>query len=164
MGAENWNKVIKFLKTSNAKPQSVLNMLKTTYSKRTGPESDYEVVRNSWAYIVVGAIANKTGTPKDNKKRGTRNIIRNWVKTKQYESDWRCFHMRKVKNKKLNKVEWDQGSHEDFKKISAERHLKQINDIWVSKIGKKIKSTLTPTGKFPRSSPLSNNLKKVYGE
>ena len=164
MGTDKWNKVIKFLKTSNANPEKVLNMLKTIYSKRTGPESDYEVVRNSWAYIVVGAIANKTGTPIDNKKRTTKNIIRNWIKTKQYESDWRCFHMKKVKNKKSNKVEWDQGSHEDFKKISAERHLKQINDIWVSKIGKKIKSTLTPTGKFPRSSPLSNNLKKVYGE
>jgi len=164
MGTDKWNKVIKFLKTSNANPEKVLNMLKTIYSKRTGPESDYEVVRNSWAYIVVGAIANKTGTPIDNKKRTTKNIIRNWIKTKQYESDWRCFHMKKVKNKKSNKVEWDQGSYEDFKKISAERHLKQINDIWVSKIGKKIKSTLTPTGKFPRSSPLSNNLKKVYGE
>jgi|TARA_R100001530_G_scaffold4215_1_gene5789 hypothetical protein len=158
MGTDKWNKVIKFLKTSNANPEKVLNMLKTIYSKRTGPESDYEVVRNSWAYIVVGAIANKTGTPIDNKKRTTKNIIRNWIKTKQYESDWRCFHMKKVKNKKSNKVEWDQGSYEDFKKISKEKHVKQLNDVWVSKNGKKIRATLTPGGKFP----ISDHSKKVY--
>ena len=148
MGAENWNKVIKFLKTSNANPNKVLNMLKTIYSKRTGPESDYEVVRNSWVYIVVGSVANKFGTPKDNKKRTTKNIIRNWIKTKQYESDWCLFHLKKGK-KKINELPWEQSSHEDFIKIPTEKHVKQLNDIWVSKRGKAIRETLTPSGKFP---------------
>jgi len=61
MGTDKWNKVIKFLKTSNANPEKVLNMLKTIYSKRTGPESDYEVVRNSWAYIVVALLQIRMG-------------------------------------------------------------------------------------------------------
>jgi hypothetical protein len=146
-------------------PEKVLNILRTTYGKRSGPESDYEVLRNSWAWIVVGAIANKTGTPKDDKKRSTRNIIRNWVKTKQFKDDWCTFHPKKVKNKKLNKIEWNSSDEEDFNKISSDRHLKQINDIWVSKIGKNIRSILTPGGKFPISAPeVQKRLKNLSDE
>ena len=166
MDADKWNKVIKFLNSNpKATPEKVLNMLKTIYSKRSGPESGYEVVRNSWAWIVVGAIANKTGTSKDDKKRSTRNIIRNWVKTKQFKDDWCTFHPKKVKNKKLNKIEWNSSDEEDFNKISSDRHLKQINDIWVSKIGKNIRSILTPGGKFPISAPeVQKRLKNLSDE
>ena len=159
MDADKWNKVAKFLNSRpKATPEKVLNMLKTIYAKKSGPESDYEMVRNSWAWIVVGSLAKKFGTPKDNKKRGTRNIIRNWVKTKQFKDDWCLFHSKKVKNKKLNKIEWNASSEEDFKKISTERHIKQINDIWVSKIGKNIRSHLTPSGNFPHSSPFPKRI------
>ena len=162
MGAEKWNKVIKFLNSKpKATPEKVLNILRTTYGKRSGPESDYEVLRNSWAWIVVGAIANKTGTPKDDKKRSTRNIIRNWVKTKQFKNDWCMFHPKKVKNKKLNKIEWNESSEKDCDEIHPLRHLKQINDIWVSKIGKNIRTHLTPSGKFPVSSQVFKNYKRI---
>jgi hypothetical protein len=162
MGAEKWNKVIKFLNSRpKATPEKVLNILRTTYGKRSGPESDYEVLRNSWAWIVVGAIANKTGTPKDDKKRSTRNIIRNWVKTKQFKNDWCMFHPKKVKNKKLNKIEWNESSEKDCDEIHPLRHLKQINDIWVSKIGKNIRTHLTPSGKFPVSSQFFKNYKRI---
>ena len=155
MDADKWNKVIKFLNSKpKATPEKVLNMLKTIYAKKDGPESGYEVVRNSWAWIVVGAIANKTGTPKDKKKRYTKDIIRNWIKTKQFKSDWCTFHPKKVKNKKLNQIEWNSSDEEDFNKISSDRHLKQINDIWVSKIGKNIRSQLTPSGNFLVRNPI----------
>jgi len=163
MGAENWNKVIKFLKTSNAKPQKVLNMLKTVYSKRTVPESDFEMVRNSWAYIVVGSLANKYGTKNKEKKIPFTQVIRNWVNSKDYQNAWCIFHLKKGK-KKINELSWEQSSHDDFKKIPTERHVKQLNDIWVSKIGKKIRSTLTPAGKFPISDHSKKFDKILYGE
>ena len=156
MDADKWNKVIKFLNTTKAKPEKVLNMLKTIYGKKGGQESDHAVMRNSWAWIVVGAIANKTGTPKDSKKYFTKDIIRNWIKTNQFKSDWCTFHPKKVKNKKLNRIEWNESSLEDCKAIHTLRHVKQINDIWVSKIGKNIRSQLTPSGKFLVRNPFDS--------
>ena len=166
MDADKWNKVIKFLNSKpKATPEKVLNMLKTIYAKKDGPESGYEVMRNSWAWIVVGSLAKKFGTPKDKKKRYTKDIIRNWIKTKQFKTDWCIFHPKKVKNKKLNQIEWNSSDEEDFNKISSDRHLKQINDIWVSKIGKNIRSILTPGGKFPISAPeVQKRLKNLSDE
>ena len=165
MGAEKWDKVIKFLNSKpKATPEKVLNILRTTYAKKSGPESGYEVVRNSWAWIVVGAIANETGSPKDNKKRGTRNIIRNWIKTKQFKTDWCIFHPKRVKNIKLNRIEWNESSLEDCEAIHTLRHVKQINDIWVSKIGKNIRSNLTPAGKFPMKGQFYKNYKRILSD
>tara|TARA_R110002020_G_scaffold163671_3_gene349797 strand:+ start:1199 stop:1696 length:498 start_codon:yes stop_codon:yes gene_type:complete len=165
MGNDKWANVIKFLNSRpKATPHKVLNMLKTTYSKKSGSESNYQVVRNSWAYIVVGAIANKTGTKNKDKKIPTTQIIRNWIKTKQFKEDWCLFHPKKVKNKKLNRTEWNASSLKDCEDIHTERHVKQINDIWVSTIGKKIRATLTPSGKFPLSGSFGKNLKKLSDE
>ena len=55
MGTANWDKVISYLRTTKAKPEKVLNMLKTIYGEKSGLESDYEVLLNSWAYIVIGS-------------------------------------------------------------------------------------------------------------
>jgi len=165
MDADKWTEVIKFLNSRpKATPEKVLNMLKTIYAKKSGPESDYEVVRNSWAWIVVGAIANKIGTTDKNKKIPTTLIIRNRIKTKQFQDDWCMFHPKKVKNKRTNKIEWNESSVEDRANIDTKRHVKQIQDIWVSKIGKKIRSTLTPSGKFPFNEETEKKLKKLSDE
>ena len=102
MGAEKWDKVIKFLNSKpRATPEKVLNMLKTIYGKKGGEESDYEVVRNSWAYIVIGSLANKYGT-KDKKKKTTfTKTIWAWVKSKDYKDMWCTFHPQKIKNKRV---------------------------------------------------------------
>jgi hypothetical protein len=165
MGAEKWDKVIKFLNSkSKATPEKVLNILRTTYGKKSGPESGYEVIRNSWAWFVVGAIANKTGTTNKDKKIPTTQIIRNWIKTKQFKDDWCSFHPKKVKNKKLNRIEWNASSLEECEAIHTLRHVKQINDIWVSKIGKNIRASLTPSGKFPVSGQFLKNYKRIVSD
>jgi hypothetical protein len=155
MGTDKWNKVIEYLNSkSKATPEKVLNMLKTTYGKKGGGgESDFEVVRNSWPYIVIGSLANKFGTKNKNKKIPFTQVIRNWVKSTDYKDIWCTMHLKKFKNKKLNRIEWGMASVEDFEKIPKDRHVKNLNDIWVSKKGKKIRATLTPNNKFPiRSS------------
>ena len=159
---DKWASVIKFLKSRpKATPQKVLNMLKTTYSKKSRPQSDFEMIRSSWAYIVVGAIANKTGTTKKDKKIPTTQIIRNWIKTDQFKHDWCLFHPKKVKNKKTNKVEWNSRDLKDCTDIHTVRHVKQINDIWVSTTGKKIRATLTASGKFPLKGKFGETFKQL---
>ena len=156
MGTDKWNKVIEYLNSkSKATPEKVLNMLKTTYGKKGGGggESDFEVVRNSWAYIVIGSLANKYGTEDKKKKKTFTKTIWAWVRSKDYKDIWCTMHLKKFKNKKRNRIEWGMSSVEDFEKIPKDRHVKNLNDIWVSKKGKKIRATLTPDNKFPiRSS------------
>ena len=163
MDADKWDKVIKFLNSKpKATPEKVLNMLKTTYGKRNTPESSYEVVRASWPWIVVGAIANKIGTKDKNKKIPTTLIIRNWIKTKEFKNDWCWFHPKKVKNKELNITEWNMASEEDREAVGTARHVKRIQDILNSKIGKHIRSQLTPSGKFPiDNKTFQNHIKKL---
>ena len=101
MGTANWDKVISYLRTTKAKPEKVLNMLKTIYGKKSSQESDYEVVRNSWAYIVIGSLANKYGTKDKKKKIPFTEVIWNWVKSKDYQEAWCQFHPKKIKNQRL---------------------------------------------------------------
>ena len=86
MGTDKWNTVIEYLNSKpKATPKKVLNMLKTTYGKRGGGESDFEVVRNSWAYIVIGSLANKYGSKNKKKEIPFTQVIRNWVKSNDYQ-------------------------------------------------------------------------------
>jgi len=165
MGTDKWDRVIKFLNSKpRATPEKVLNMLKTSYGKKSGPESDYEVVRNSWAYIVVGSLANKSGTKDKKKKIPFTQVIRNWVISKDYKDTWCMFHPKKIKNKKLNRVEWNSASIEDFEKIPESRHIKNLNDIWISKKAKEIRKTLTPDNKFPIKSSARDMLRKIESD
>lgn len=165
MGTDKWDRVIKFLNSKpRATPEKVLNMLKTIYKGKSGQESDYEVVRNSWAYIVIGSLANKYGT-KDKKKKTTfTKTIWAWVKSKDYKDMWCTFHPKKIKNKKRNRVEWNSSSIEDFEKIPQSRHVKNLNDIWVSKNGKKIRATLTSDNKFPIKSRAGDLVSKIESD
>ena len=164
MGTANWDKVISYLRTTKAKPEKVLNMLKTIYGKKSSQESDYEVVRNSWAYIVIGSLANKYGTKDKKKKIPFTQVIRNWVKSKDYQEAWCMFHQKKVKNKKLNRVEWNRSEEEDFNKISQDRHVRNLNDIWVSKNGKNIRKNLSPNNKFYITSKFGEYAKKFESD
>ena len=53
MGKEKWDKVIKFLDTTTAKPDKVLNSLKTIYGKKSNQDSMYQELRGSWPIDVV---------------------------------------------------------------------------------------------------------------
>ena len=109
----NWNDFIKIVKKKypKAKPQKVLNMVNTIYSKNK-KESNYQVLRASWSLLVRDSYALKIGTPKDNKKRGPTNIIRNWVKTKDYKDKYKLLHPGKL-----------------FKDIPQQKHIKNCLDI-----------------------------------
>ena len=165
MGKMTWDTFLERVKKDfpKAEPEKVFNMMKPIFGK-VKQESDYQVMRNSWAYIVVGSLANKIGTTNKNKKIPMTQVIGNWVKTKDYQGAWRCFHPKKFKNKKLNKTEWNESSEEDFNKITTERHIKNLNDIWVSKNGKKIRSNLSPNNKFYMSSKFGEYAKKLESD
>ena len=151
MGAENWNKVIKFLKTSNANPNKVLNSLKTIYSQTKNSSSAYHTLRSSWPIDVVWNIYNKTGTKYKNKKNlPTTEVIRNWVKSEDYDMAYRMFHPGPGNDL------YDLPGQEDlmkiklYKKLPIEKHIKNCNDIWISKKGKRFRKDLEDNnGQYP---------------
>ena len=99
MGTANWDKVISYLRTTKAKPEKVLNMLKTIYGKKSGQESDYEVVRNSWAYIVIGSLANKMGPRIKRKKYLSHKLLGTGLNQKTIKRPGACSIKRKLKIK-----------------------------------------------------------------
>jgi len=113
----NWNDFIKIVKKKypRAKPEKVLNMLRTSFNKNK-TESNYQVLRSSWSLLVRDSLALKIGTRNDNKKRGPINIIRNWVKTKDYKEKYKLLHPGKL-----------------YKDISEEKHIKNCYDIFRKK-------------------------------
>ena len=162
MGKLTWATFLERVKKEypRAQPDKLFNVIKTTYGN-SAHESGYQVVRNSWAYIVVGSIAKKINTPKDKKKRTTRNIIRNWCRSKDYKEMWCLFHPIKIKNSKTKAVEWNSNNETNFNKIGLVRHVKQVNEVWVSKKGKKLRSHLTPSGNFPISGEVGQHFDKL---
>ena len=126
----------------NAKPEKVFNMLKTVYGK-SSQESLYQILRNSWAIDVVSMIYRKKGTfigtPREErlrKKRTTRDIIRNWCKSKDYDISYRTFHPGP------NNPQFSDSTLNMYKDLSLRKHIKNCNDIWVSKKGKELRKVL----------------------
>ena len=78
MGTMSWTTFLERVQKDypNAKPEKVLNMIRTAYKKGV-KESQFQTIRNSWAYIVVGGIANKHGTKDINKKVPLTQTISN---------------------------------------------------------------------------------------
>ena len=77
MGTNKWDKVIKFLDTTTAKPEKVLNSLKAVYGKNKN--SMYQDLRSSWPIDVVYNIYHKTGTTNKTKKIPLTQVISNWI-------------------------------------------------------------------------------------
>ena len=151
MNLDQFIKETKKLKIKDYNP--VLKMMRTSWGKK-GKESAYQSFRSFWAYHVVLSIYNKHGTPNDNKKRTLANIIRNMIKERhgrQYRLAWLMFHPKREKDKKSKKLKWVLDYRGlDFSKISESRHIKNANDIWFSKKGKKLRHELETTGKFKK--------------
>ena len=71
MGKDKWAKLIKYLDTTNAKPESVLNLVKQSFGakvKKITKTDDFNQLRRAWALFVVHGIYNKSGTPEKEKK------------------------------------------------------------------------------------------------
>ena len=109
----NWNEFLKIVKKKypRAKPDKVLNLLRTSFDKKK-TESNYDILRGSWSLLVRDSCRLKIGTPKDNKKRGPLNIIRNWVRANDYKQKYKLLHPGKL-----------------FKNIPQEKHVKNCYDI-----------------------------------
>ena len=166
MGTEKWDKVIKFLDTTNAKPDKVLNSLKTVYGKKSNQDSMYQELRGSWPIDVVYNIYRKNGTKNKTKKIPLTQIIRNWVKTKDYKLSYRMFHPG------IGNPQWDLPGQEKmmkmkmYKELSEDKHVRNCNDIWTSTNGKRYRKDLDlNNGEYPfidmKATPFSVKIKKL---
>ena len=144
MGTNKWAKVIEYLNKVNAKPDKVLNSLKTLYGKKENSSSAYQSLRSSWPLDVVYNIYHKTGTKNKTKKISLKQTIRNWVNSEDYKVAYRMFHPGPEND------QWE--GHDDiqklnlYKKLPKEKHVKNCNDIWVSTKGKKLRADLEKFG------------------
>ena len=81
-----WDSLIKYLNTTNAKPESVLNLVKQSFgSKGKSKTDDFNLLRRAWAIYVCVGIYNKFGTP-EKKKTSTKitNAILYFVESQAY--------------------------------------------------------------------------------
>jgi hypothetical protein len=85
-----WEELIKYLKTTDAKPAAVLKLIKNTW-KPKGSKSvridDYNTLRRAWKYHVVNCIYNDDGTNLTAK-------IWNVVSGKLYEHQYKAFNLK----------------------------------------------------------------------
>ena len=145
-----WDKVIEYLNTTKAEPEKVLKSLQTVYSQ-TNSSSAYHTLRSSWPIDVVWNIYNKSGTKNKKKKNlPTTEIIRNWVKSDDYDIAYRMFHPGPGNDmydlpgqESLMKIKL-------YKNLPIEKHIKNCNDIWVSAKGKRFRKDLEDNnGQYP---------------
>ena len=112
MGKDKWAQVISYLRNSNRDPDKVLKLLK---GNQKGKESNYDINRSSYALNIIAVIIQKTRDPK-NKGKTRSQIIRTWVKTK----DFRNFYNLMRHEEKILKWSMD----------NVPKYVKQINDLW----------------------------------
>ena len=111
MGNDKWAEVIKYLRSSKRDPKKVLKLLK---GNDKGTESKYTIARSSYSMNVIGVITAKKLEPK-NKGKSLTHIIRQWVKSKDFEDFYNL--IKSPENKK-------------YDRSKLEKYVKQINDLW----------------------------------
>ena len=122
-----WDKVIDYLNTTKAEPDKVLNSLKTIYSQTKNSSSAYHTLRSSWPIDVVWNIYNKTGTKNKNKKNlPTTEVIRNWVKSPDYDIAYRMFHPGPGNDMYDLPGQDDLMKIKLYKKLPTEKHIKYV--------------------------------------
>jgi len=145
MGTNKWDKVIKFLDTTTAEPEKVLNSLKVVYGKSSNKNSWYQIWRGSWPIEVVVSIYNKVGTPKDNKKRSLTEIVKNWVKSKDYQINYDTFHpgpgnLQHEDHLQYGLDLWDPIPKDEYGKTltsaTFRKHVRNCMDHWNNKKGR----------------------------
>ena len=150
MGKEKWATLIKYLDSTNAKPESVLNLIQNTWKPKgkSKVKSDgFNVVRRAWTLMVVHGIYNKHGTPKNKLKTVTiTNQILYFVESQGYKINYNLFHP--IKNK--NKTEWVENKSDQYSEKTLSQHAKNCRKLWDSAKGKEIRKNFINTkGKIP---------------
>jgi hypothetical protein len=128
-----WADFVKEVKKKypKAKPEKVIKFIRTQYG---GPskESNYNVLRSSWSMNVVAIIYQRV---QKNKKQPLRRVIRNWVDRKDYRDLYNLIHGP------MNKT---------FTDNTVEKHVRNLNDIWISPKGKYFRKILSENnGLYP---------------
>ena len=149
---DKWAKVINYLNTTDAKAESVLNLIKNTWKpkgKKIVKTDDFNRLRRAWTLMTVAGIYNKQGTPKNKLKTVTiTNQILYYVESPGYINYNLC-HPVKSKNKK-GVLEWNENREDVFKKKSISQHAKNCRKLWDSPKGKELRKHLPRTkGKIP---------------
>ena len=147
-----WNSLIKYLNTTNAKPESVLNLVKQSFgSKGKSKTDDFNLLRRAWAIYVCVGIYNKFGTP-EKKKTSTKitNAILYFVESQAYKTNYNLMHPVKTYNQKLKKYEWDSAEESLYEKKTTSQHERNCRKIRDSKKGKELRKHFIRTnGKIP---------------
>ena len=117
MGKDKWAKVIEYLRNSNRDPEKVLKLLK---GNQKGTQTKYNINRSSYTMNIISVITQKTLDP-NNKGQKLNTIIRNWVRTKDFEEFYNL--LRRDEGKKYIK-------NDDS---AVQLYTKQIKDLWYSK-------------------------------
>ena len=128
-----WADFVKEVKKKypKAKPEKIIKFIRTQYG---GPskESNYNVLRSSWSMNVVAIIYQRV---QKNKKQPLRRVIRNWVDRKDYRDLYNLIHGP------MNKT---------FTDNTVEKHVRNLNDIWISPKGKYFRKILSENnGLYP---------------
>ena len=122
-----WEDFIKEVKKKypKAKPDKLIKLVKTAYG---GPssESNYNVLRSSWSMNSVAVIYKRVHETK-NKNKPLRNVIRNWVDSKDYREFYDLIHTPLRKS---------------FIDNTIDKHVRNLNDIWIGKKGKYFRELL----------------------
>ena len=111
MGKDKWAKVIDYLKKSKRNPDNVLKLLK---GGDKGTESSYTINRSSYSMNCIAKITQMELEPK-NKGKTRTHLIRQWVKTKDFENFYNLL-------RSTEKLKYDRSL--------IEKYVKQIKDLW----------------------------------
>ena len=149
-----WAQLIKYLDTTDAKPEKVLNLVKQSFKpkgKKITKDDDFNQVRRAWAMYVVLGIYNKFGTPtKDKRKQNITNTILYFVESQAYKTNYNLMHPVKTYNEKLKKYEWDTAKEDLYSKKTVSQHSKNCRKLWDSPKGKEFRKHFERTkGKIP---------------
>ena len=106
-----WAKVIRYLRNSKRDPDKTLKLLK---GGDKGTESNYTINRSSYSMNCIAVITQKRMDPK-NKGLPLTQVIRNWVKTKDFKDFYNLLRARENLKYDISLVE---------------KYVKQIKDLW----------------------------------
>jgi hypothetical protein len=151
---DKWAELVKYLNTTDAKPEKVLNLVKQSFKTKgikTVKTDDFNIIRRAWTLLTVAGIYKKQGTPKNKLKTVTiTNQILYYVESEAYKINYAMFHPVKTKNKKLKITEWNTSTEDLYSKKSLTQHAKNCRKLWDSPKGKELRKHLPRTkGQIP---------------
>lgn len=123
-----WDRLVKYLNTTNAKPESVEALIKNTWKPKgakktkTTKTGDFALIKRAWVYTVCHAIYNRKGK--------IDNRINDWVSSKGYKINYNIFHPVKIRNSKTKKLEWAENREDLYKKKTLFQHYNAVKALW----------------------------------